>query len=515
MSREFVVSPTLCNTFDACERKAAFRIARFPKEDSPSAARGTRLHAAVEAWRKGDPKPPTDPDELATYEAAIAVPFGGDDFETEKWVKVTDGEVVLGGKVDEYFRAPKITDHKFTSNLKYALSSDDLARDPQAATYAACAMVDEESDACDLEWRYTLTKKPHTTRLVRAHVSREDVEPMIDRLLDKGKKIVALKKVLDSGVHPNQAASPNLKSCWLYNARCEYADHCVRTLSESLGGKSKMDVASQVSAVLDAPPPPPPPPSTASVPAPPPPPPAAHVPTALTTAVLATTSGATESGAGTEAVDETSPFGLPKRYVAPGLLLKSTPTAEQIAWLATAFPAALSVWRGVDFWKIVPEGALQREARIRGAGAEELAQLYDPINAPEGAEPPPPAPAPPSPEVAALEGLGRAELKALCIELGLVDKANKEGDKKLRARLEAHYAGGSAPPPPPASTPPDSARSVLSPPPPPPGSIEASEIAALARARATLALSPGYTAGSAALYTILDSILVHLETSGK
>jgi hypothetical protein len=125
-----------------------------------------------------------------------------------------------------------IADVKTTRDLKYALTPDMLAVDPQAMSYATAIMFEENVDELDLVWFYVRSRKPH--RAQRSHlrvggtanvpgvsVTSAHVVEQFRKIDVKASELVQLKLTVPKG----SELPPNPRMCEAYGG-CPYRWKC-------------------------------------------------------------------------------------------------------------------------------------------------------------------------------------------------------------------------------------------------------------------------------------------------
>jgi hypothetical protein len=225
-------SVTEIDTLFLCRRKWAFRWLQGLKPDRPAKALGLQVHEALAYWvTSGKP--------LDRSSEAGRIAFGGisllpaprsEGVDVERWFGLRiNGIIVRGCKdLEEYSRnPPRVTDHKTTSKLQYAMTEDALLLDTQAGVYAADAMVRAGSQTCDVRWIYYPTKGKALPLVVERNLTRSDVEPTLARCVQAGS---AIQRIRSSRITPLEIP-PNPRACDRYG-ECEYLDLC-RDVSRS------------------------------------------------------------------------------------------------------------------------------------------------------------------------------------------------------------------------------------------------------------------------------------------
>ncbi|TXH10113.1 MAG: hypothetical protein E6R03_15810 [Hyphomicrobiaceae bacterium] len=236
-------SPSQIATFNECARKWFFgTVLRKPRAQHPSAAKGEKVHLILEGYLKTGIV--VAPETLDGAELAAITESGIHhlpnpahfNISTEpnwSFERQTKGElalivptIVYNGRKDFTYDAADgiwtVGDHKTTSNLRYALTKEALATDPQGILYAAEALRSTGRDKVRLTWIYYQTKRPYKSRLVEVVLDEAHVEAELTKLDEiVGRKMLPL---LDKDLRPEDV-EPNLASCDKYGG-CPYREIC-------------------------------------------------------------------------------------------------------------------------------------------------------------------------------------------------------------------------------------------------------------------------------------------------
>lgn len=220
-----ILSPSQIDAAEDCLRKWAWdKIARVPRPTSPSAALGTLVHAQIERYLKF-----RQPLDLLTPEGQIAH-TGSHLWPTNVRLENVERPFTLDleglkfrGVIDLWHDHPKVTDHKSTSDFKWAKTPEILKRDPQGVVYGLHAMREYGTDAVELEWIYYRTKEPYRKPAmpVRATVTYRDILPGIERIHRTGETLVRLA---ERKAHPLSLPF-SASSCEKYGG-CAYKGLC-------------------------------------------------------------------------------------------------------------------------------------------------------------------------------------------------------------------------------------------------------------------------------------------------
>jgi PD-(D/E)XK nuclease superfamily len=273
------------STWWDCPRKWAWKyVEGLLEESAPSAARGIEAHELLARYLNGEeldlppwiriglpllPQPKT-----CQVEERFYLTIRGIEFQGAKDVQDLTRPI------------PFVSDHKTTKHFRRAKSANKLRTDPQAALYAADAMIRTGADQCDIQWTYFLADpeeepnvKPVVVRLTRA-----DVAPVLERMHQTASEIESLLALEPRAID----FPPNPEACEMYmdregNGKCPFIERCNLTAEEKLFPMTVPieQVMASVRAVTKGINPPPlapaepaPPRPTAAKPPPPPPPPA-------------------------------------------------------------------------------------------------------------------------------------------------------------------------------------------------------------------------------------------------
>lgn len=115
-----------------------------------------------------------------------------------------------------------IYDYKTRSDLRYALTPDQLARDPQMVTYAAWAHAKFGSSAYKIAHVYLRTRGKPAVKSVSVVVTPSDIADTFSGIEDTVRAMSKTAACTDvSGVEPNWSA------CFAYNKPCPYMSQCV------------------------------------------------------------------------------------------------------------------------------------------------------------------------------------------------------------------------------------------------------------------------------------------------
>ena len=238
------VSPSQISLFARCQRKWAFKyIEKIPEPMKSDPAFGIESHEALEAYLKTGKFPKdTAPDVLAaTAQGLKHLP----DPEKQKIsvehafdFKILDGRARFIGYIDLLIYSedgiPAVIDHKFTKNLRYAMSQKAMEADIQANSYAFYASNQFNTSSVTTRWLYygatpVNGQRPRETvgfRKVERTKDSEEIQKNWQTILGHAEQIVQLrtKAAQDSSMKANDC-EPNSKACWDYGG-CFYRSRC-------------------------------------------------------------------------------------------------------------------------------------------------------------------------------------------------------------------------------------------------------------------------------------------------
>jgi hypothetical protein len=129
---------------------------------------------------------------------------------------------------------PFVSDHKTTSDFKYAKTPDKLRTDPQGVIYAKAVLDHYKSDEADLIWTYILTKGARKAKRVHLHVLRQDVEQEFAKIELVAAEIVATRL---AGTSPLDLPPAGLHTCEAYGGCPYWGTHCTDLSVLNLRGK--------------------------------------------------------------------------------------------------------------------------------------------------------------------------------------------------------------------------------------------------------------------------------------
>lgn len=239
MSFPFPVSPSQINTARECWRKYGFDY--IDKIESPPnvyAELGTEMHAHLEAWFKHGELPPlgTQAGDMARVALrAWPAPTRVDECEIHIGTE-TENAQYHGyqdiGHLHNKLHLRVVGDHKSCGDHKWAKTTEDLKKDPQAIVYAAAAMVRHNVDRVICKWVYTTRGKKPAKKVVQLIMTQADVEAGFDSLDETAKDIYFVRS--QPGL-TGMDLPPNPHACGMYGG-CGHIKRCNLTPKEKLKG---------------------------------------------------------------------------------------------------------------------------------------------------------------------------------------------------------------------------------------------------------------------------------------
>lgn len=280
-------SASQVDKWEECPRRWAWRyVTKIPQEDNPKARLGSRGHEIAEDWLR-DGIPP-DPEEMFTYtfrgKEVVRHPgrmvLSGihhlpaprtPGMELESHITWETGACHWQGYVDVLLREPRVQDHKFTGDLKWAKTPEELQDNVQALLYASWASEFFGVPEVPVEFVYYETQPRrsgnHRTRKVTALIRPRDHEERYDKIEESAGLMAEVKRLK---IHP-LTLPPNPASCQNYGG-CEHRDRCRLSpeqelravMTQAQNPNLNPEVANLLATLSGgAPPPPPPPPPPA------------------------------------------------------------------------------------------------------------------------------------------------------------------------------------------------------------------------------------------------------------
>lgn len=227
-------SPSQIDIWQQCQAKWGYKYIDHAPGSNKYADRGKDLHRVLEAWLAHAQEPPDDRIGRLARAGLKLLPVPGTAQVEGDFILVSANGIKHRGAIDLFYwdgDTPVITDHKSTTDFKWALTEETLKVNGQAITYAAKTMVAHQRDVVRLDWIYY---KDHKTKprvkKVSACVDLEHVLCELDKAdrlaIEIGEVGLKAKRALDL---PRNAASCEAKG------GCPYRDICPVTDAERLG----------------------------------------------------------------------------------------------------------------------------------------------------------------------------------------------------------------------------------------------------------------------------------------
>lgn len=240
MREPVYVSPTQVQAWRLCRRKAAFIYNEGRRPPSTEGQEfGTRGHALGADWLAtgATPADKSSP-EWAAFSRGIRpdlLPPPGPENKIEHEFKlaVDGGEIHLVGFIDCYRPGKRalVVDHKFVSDVRYALTASELATDAQGVMYSGVALFYGAEEA---EARWVYYPKRGRAKPVRVSVTftEESIRPEWERLLADVRAWVAVRRAKT----PALELEPNALACGAYGG-CPFRKDCGLTTGQKLAAR--------------------------------------------------------------------------------------------------------------------------------------------------------------------------------------------------------------------------------------------------------------------------------------
>lgn len=244
------ISPSQIQKYRRCPRAYAWEyVAGIKSPPSPKQEFGSAVHAELAEWlSRAQPPSDTPPGRIARQ--AISknwLPTPSPRLLVEKEFSLPiNSEIELIGFIDCVEppikdKVPIVIDHKTTSDLKWALTVEELAQDPQALIYGAWAMLEFQVPIVECRWIYYAASNP--LRGARRAAGSRPVSVLLDLtsetfVLNSKKLEKNIKEITD--IRKNARAPTTLRadpaSCDRYGG-CYYRENC------KLSGLDKLEAA--------------------------------------------------------------------------------------------------------------------------------------------------------------------------------------------------------------------------------------------------------------------------------
>jgi hypothetical protein len=245
-------SATQCAAFKTCQRLYAYNYVEGHRPpSSPKQQFGIDTHTELENWLNFGTVPSLVAQQGIKYLPAPLPHLGLDPtvitadnlfdfhgvqvYSVEHMVDVDVFGMRANGKIDILEKTSTdeivIHDHKTTSDLKYAMDSDRLGKDPAALFYALYVMLKFNIGRLYLHWIYYCAsspasgvRKPKGCREVWALIDSNDTETQ-DNLVDLVSGLASMRTIKEEKVLA-ESLPRNLGSCGNYGG-CPHRGRCL------------------------------------------------------------------------------------------------------------------------------------------------------------------------------------------------------------------------------------------------------------------------------------------------
>lgn len=252
--KKIKISPSQVKTRRQCDRLIGFQyVEGIRPPSSPKQEFGTDVHKHLEDWLRSGKLPDKSPaGEVAKQGLSwLPAPESGLWIEHEfefLWNELSN--TFVHGFIDcvkhpetkdSFVVAPPIViDHKSTGDLRWAMSSDELFRDPQAILYSLYAMFKWNVPIVKARWVYYAASNPANGR--RKPTGAKPVETVFDlKSLAFREEVKKIGADIEQIVHirreqiPGKVLRPNPASCQMYGG-CFFQDKCNLSADDRLAG---------------------------------------------------------------------------------------------------------------------------------------------------------------------------------------------------------------------------------------------------------------------------------------
>lgn len=206
MKKPVRVSPSQLKTDDLCRRKWGFIYLEGRREPpSPKMQFGTDVHTILEIYGKTGELPPDTPEGRVAKQIMrpgwVFPPTEGSLIEQEFSMLIKgEDRGIFYGFIDRVLppvdKIPEVQDYKTTSDLRYALTEEDLRTDPQSVIYSRWAMQRYGVTQARVSWLYSSAtgdpKKPRGARRVSNVLQRGDNGPW-NKIIRQASELVELR----------------------------------------------------------------------------------------------------------------------------------------------------------------------------------------------------------------------------------------------------------------------------------------------------------------------------------
>lgn len=262
-----VLSPSQIDSYTSCQRRWGFRkLAQLPDPEKSFQEGGKIIHDYLETYALKGVLPDRTA-RLATpawkVVAANVLPPPNPKHRCEKHIRYGFGGVLFHGFPDlDPYRCDEIVDYKTVSvrdiPFEFALTEEDLRKDPQGLIYAGHKVINEGARKVTLKWIYGERKYPFRVRVVNTVLTdTETREGLAKHVLPAAEEILFhreqyAKALATRGGYVNTLTA-NTKHCQAYGG-CPFINECTAykkpTLSEKfLMANSAADVMNRIDAL--------------------------------------------------------------------------------------------------------------------------------------------------------------------------------------------------------------------------------------------------------------------------
>ena len=242
------VSPSQHEVFELCKRKWAFqRLDGAARFESDKMKFGTEGHGIAEQWLRNGTVPPRSEAGEVFKQGIHLLPAPHAELMIEAGLELElKGNIVMVGFIDvlvpphlRQSKVPQVIDHKFTSDLRYAKTPEQLRNDAQAVVYSVAVMERFKSRSVDGAWVYYgfsgPNHKPSGTKVVPFHHTVDSATKPWNRIVEQSHEMAKLRR------NPALKAvdvEPTPTACSAFGG-CEFAGVCPLPKGSILSGHIK------------------------------------------------------------------------------------------------------------------------------------------------------------------------------------------------------------------------------------------------------------------------------------
>lgn len=237
LSSKWILSATEIESFETCRRKWSYRyLDGLENPQSKSAELGSAVHSFLEKYLKNEPIDHQSKEGQIASAGFRYLPTKLSTKNVERSILFTKNGLFFRGIIDFSEDLGEKTwligDHKTTSDLNRALTTDELKNNIQANIYAQWAFTEKDAEEVQLRWVYYKTQSAPKAISVEAKISRQEAESNFDRIAATANEILSI-------VHNQQPTSTqpkNTSACFKYG-RCPFFARCKGTRVENYFSK--------------------------------------------------------------------------------------------------------------------------------------------------------------------------------------------------------------------------------------------------------------------------------------